>query len=162
MKRITRFSKRTWVLFGVVAAVAAMATVGAYAYWTQGGSGTGSATTGTTTAITVVQDSTTASSLYPGGPSEVAERTLREPEPGRSEHLVRDGGGRAVLVAGRRLEAGLHARRTSRSADPPGRTSLPPATRSTWSGLNVSLLNGAGNQDNCKSVSITINYTANP
>ena len=34
MKRITRFKKRTWVLLGVVAVIAAMASVGAYAYWT--------------------------------------------------------------------------------------------------------------------------------
>jgi hypothetical protein len=49
MKRITRFKKRTWVLLGIVAVIAAMASVGAYAYWTTGGSGSGSATTGNTT-----------------------------------------------------------------------------------------------------------------
>jgi hypothetical protein len=31
----------------------------------------------------------------------------------------------------------------------------------SWSGLTVSLTNGAGNQDNCKGRAITINYTAN-
>ena len=30
-----------------------------------------------------------------------------------------------------------------------------------WTGLTVRLLNGAGNQDNCKGQSITIDYTAN-
>jgi hypothetical protein len=32
----------------------------------------------------------------------------------------------------------------------------------SWTGLTVRMLDGAGNQDNCKSVSITIDYTANP
>ena len=49
MKRLSRFSKRTWVLVGVIAAVAAIASVGAYAYWTTGGSGSGTASTGDTT-----------------------------------------------------------------------------------------------------------------
>ena len=30
-----------------------------------------------------------------------------------------------------------------------------------WTGLTVRLLNGAGNQDNCKGQAITIDYTAN-
>src|SRR5689334_3078440 len=51
----------------LAAAVVAMTTIGAYAYWTQGGSGSGTAATGTTTDVTVVQTSTVAN-LYPGGP----------------------------------------------------------------------------------------------
>ena len=31
-----------------------------------------------------------------------------------------------------------------------------------WTGLTVNMVDGAGNQDNCKNVSITIDYTANP
>ena len=46
MKRITRFKKRTWVVLGVVAVIAAMASVGAYAYFTSTGAGTGTATVG--------------------------------------------------------------------------------------------------------------------
>ena len=69
MKRITRFKKRTWVLLGVVAVIAAMASVGAYAYWTTGGTGTGSATATTTTDITVNQNNSV-TNLYPGGPAQ--------------------------------------------------------------------------------------------
>ena len=32
----------------------------------------------------------------------------------------------------------------------------------SWSGLTVAMVDGAGNQDNCKGVSITIDYTAAP
>ncbi len=161
MKRITRFPKRTWVLFGVVAAVAAMATVGAYAYWTQGGSGTGSATTGTTTAITVVQDSTTASSLYPGGPSESLSGHFVNPNPGAvSISSV------TAAVAPFSSQGDVSKPACTEADFAIGGSSGPylvaSGNSSTWSGLNVSLLNGVGNQDNCKSVSITINYTANP
>lgn len=47
MKRGLRFKKRTYVLFAAVAAVAAMASIGAYAYWTNGGTGSGTAAAGT-------------------------------------------------------------------------------------------------------------------
>ena len=32
----------------------------------------------------------------------------------------------------------------------------------SWSGLTVRLIDNGLNQDNCKNVSITIDYTANP
>jgi hypothetical protein len=72
MKRIPRFKKRTWVLAAVVAVIAAMASVGAYAYWTTSGSGAGSATTGTDAGVTVSGDP--ANGLYPG--SNVAVTTV--------------------------------------------------------------------------------------
>ena len=51
----------------VVASVVVLASaVGAYAYWTQGGSGTGTATADTTSSITVNQTSSV-TGLYPGG-----------------------------------------------------------------------------------------------
>jgi hypothetical protein len=70
MKR-PRF-KRTWVLAALVAVVAAMASIGAYAYWTTSGSGTGTATTGTDQGVTVAGDP--ANGLYPG--SNVAVTTV--------------------------------------------------------------------------------------
>jgi len=65
MKRVLRFKKRTWVLTAIVAVVAAMASIGAYAYFTSTGSGTGSATVGSDSAWTVGQTGTTGGPLYP-------------------------------------------------------------------------------------------------
>ncbi len=81
MKRITRFRKRTWVLLGVVAVIAAMASVGAYAFWTSSGSGSGSATTANPTAdyLSVI-NLTTINDLYPGGQPRISpgkSRTAR-------------------------------------------------------------------------------------
>jgi hypothetical protein len=64
-------SKRTLVLLGVLA-VAAFAALGAYAYWTTSGSGSGTATTGTDQGVTVAGDP--ADGLYPG--SDVAVTTV--------------------------------------------------------------------------------------
>jgi len=78
MKRITRFRKRTWVLLGVVAVIAAMASVGAYAYWTTTGSGSGTATVGTDGDNLVLHGSTTGT-LYPNGPTQTASFTVDNP-----------------------------------------------------------------------------------
>lgn len=59
-----RFTKRSWILLGVVAA-AAVAAIGGYAYWTSTGTGTGSATTGTDSAWVVGQTGSTGGLLYP-------------------------------------------------------------------------------------------------
>ena len=74
MKRITRFRKKTWVLLGVVAVIAAMASVGAYAYFTTTGSGTGTATVGTSSNMTL--PGTAGTTLYPGTSSSVSFTAL--------------------------------------------------------------------------------------
>ena len=65
MKRITRFKKRTWVLLGVAAVIAAMASVGAYAYWTASGTGSGSATAAPA-ATNMELTATGWANIYPG------------------------------------------------------------------------------------------------
>lgn len=59
------FSKRTWVVLGLIAAVAALASVGAYAYFTAAGSGSGQVDVGTASNITIASDLN--GDLYPGG-----------------------------------------------------------------------------------------------
>jgi hypothetical protein len=52
------------------AAIAGLASAGvAYAYWTTTGTGSGTATTGTVVGITV-NETTSATNLYPGGPAQ--------------------------------------------------------------------------------------------
>jgi hypothetical protein len=72
MKRI---SKRTAVLLAVVAA-AVMAAVGAYAYWTTTGTGSGTATVGTDTPWQVDTAAATGGPLTPGGPSQTVGYTV--------------------------------------------------------------------------------------
>jgi hypothetical protein len=66
--------KRTLVLVGVAAVAAVIAAVGAYAYFTNAGSGTGSATVGASSAIAIT--GSTAGALYPDGPARTVSITL--------------------------------------------------------------------------------------
>jgi hypothetical protein len=63
---------------GVIATVAAMATVGAYAYWTTSGSGTGTATVGTD-ADNLVLHGLVTDLMYPGGPGRTVSFTVDNP-----------------------------------------------------------------------------------
>lgn len=65
-----RFAKRQWILVAVAALVAALAAFGAYAYWTASGTGSGTASVGTDSGVTIVVTNTGAA-LYPGGSATV-------------------------------------------------------------------------------------------
>jgi hypothetical protein len=60
-----RFSKKTWVVIGIVLAIA-ISAIGAFAYWTASGTGQGTAAVGTDSGVTIVVTDTGAP-LYPGG-----------------------------------------------------------------------------------------------
>jgi hypothetical protein len=155
MKKQARF-----VALAVGALAVAVAGV-AFAFWTQGGSGSGGATAGTTSAITVNQTSTPIG-LYPGGPAQALSGTFTNPNP----HAVQISG---VTAAVRPFSVqGDSAKPACTEADfvvggTSGPVTVPSGTGvGAWSGLTVSLVNGTDNQDNCKGVSITLDYTATP
>jgi hypothetical protein len=151
--------RKNWkVAIAVVIATTAIGG-GALAFWTQGGTGDGTASTGTTSNITVIQDSTVAG-LYPGGPAG-----------NLSGHFNNPGAG-AVRVSG--VLAEVDAFSSQGDVNKPACTAadfaiggttgpyvVQPGAATTWSGLTISLVNGAGNQDNCKSVTPALSYTAN-
>jgi hypothetical protein len=67
--RTLKMTKKTKAL--VAASVLVVGTAGgAYAYWSSLGSGTGSASTGTSSAFVVTTDTATGSPLTPGGPTQ--------------------------------------------------------------------------------------------
>lgn len=155
MKQQARF-----VALAVGAVALALAGV-AFAYWTQGGTGSGGATAGTTTAITVNQTSTP-TGLYPGGPAQALSGTFTNP----NAHAVRISSVTAAVhpfsvqadsAKPACTDADFAVGGTAGPATVPAGTGV-----GTWSGLTISLVNGVGNQDNCKGVSITLDYTANP
>lgn len=153
-------SKRLKILLiGAVALVVAVS--GAYAYWTQGGSGTGTATAGTTSLITVKQTSAVAD-LYPGGPAASLSGNFDNPNAS------------AVTISSITAVVSSVSNGTSDGSKPActssdfsiggsvGTTTVPPGTGvGSWSGLTIQLLNTAANQDNCKSATANIAYTAN-
>ena len=148
---------------GIFAVVGALAAGGfAFAYWTQGGTGSGSASTTTAAAITVRQTST-ATGMYPGNPAITLSGNFDNP----NAHAVRISSVTALVRPFSAQTDGSKPACTDADFAIGGSTGaivVPTGGNGVgaWTGLTVRMLDGAGNQDNCKSASITIDYTANP
>ena len=132
----------------------------ALGYWTQGGSGASSASAGTTAPI-VVNQTTSVTGLYPGGSAVALAGTFTNSNPG------------SVNISS--LSAAVHpfASHVVDATKPDctqadfaiggssGANVVPAGTNvGSWSGLTVRLVENGLNQDNCKNVTITIDYTA--
>ena len=147
----------------LLAACAGAIVVGglAMAYWTQSGGGSGAASTGTPAAITVNQTSTI-SGLYPGGPAVALAGTFT------------NSNAHGVSVSS--VTASVHAFTAHADLTKPDCTAAdfqiggtsgatvvaPGANVGSWTGLTVRMLDNSANQDNCKNVTIAIDYAANP
>jgi hypothetical protein len=152
-----RKSKKLAILAGILAVVAFAGA--AFAYWTQGGSGTGSATAGSTTPITVYQTSTI-TGLYPGATATALSGDFKNTNTG------------PVTISS--ITASVHAFSSQTDGSKPACTEADFAIGGTsgsnvvpvgdhvgtWSGLTVQLVAGVDNQDNCKGQAITIDYVA--
>jgi hypothetical protein len=138
---------------GAAAAALVASTGVAAAYWTQGGTGTGSASTGTTVDVTVNQTSTI-SDLYPGGDAV----TLSGDFDNTNDGPVKVGSVTVVVDP------------TFSEQDDAGKPACTPADFEiggsavvddeivsgsgvgAWTGLTIKLVNSATNQDNCKNL----------
>lgn len=154
-----KFTKKKMVAAAIVV-VALGASVAAYAYWTAGGSGTGSAATGTNSALTAVQTSTV-TAMAPGDSAQALSGTFLNPNIG------------PVYVA--TITASI-ASVTKASGAPSGTCdasdyTLANATMtinaevladdtSTWSGATIKFNDKTGaNQDACKNATVNLAYT---
>ena len=156
---MSRFVDRKWKV-GVVA-VCAFAIAGvAYAYWTSSGSGTGSASTSAPDVITVNQTSTV-SGLYPGGPAQPLSGNFDNPNPGS----IFVGSISATIsgVTGPNIGTGtpctaadyqLNGFPVTVNAQIPSGSGV-----GAWSGGSLQLLNTGSNQNGCKGATVTISYT---
>lgn len=144
-----RFKMRTWVL-ACLAVAFAMAAVGAYAYWTAAGTGSGTAAVGSDNGVDVVVTST-GSALYPGGSATITfhihnNSTSSSAKVGK---VVQDG-----VVTG--LPSGCLASDFSF-----GDVTLNEEVAASGNGTNhtgtLSMANTSSNQDNCKNASPVLN-----
>jgi hypothetical protein len=149
-----------------VAAIAVAMTIAfagvAVAYWTQGGSGNGSAATGTTALVTVHQTSIVGN-LYPGGPAQTLSGNFDNPNAGS----VLVAAVTAVVDPSFTAQADL-TKPACTSADfviggsAPVGVQIPSGLGvGSWTGLTIAMTNAVTNQDNCKNVSVPIDYTSN-
>jgi hypothetical protein len=155
-----RFGKRIWVVAGVVAVVG-LAAVGAFAYWTVTGSGSGSASTAAGSAVLTVNQTSASSGLYPGGsvalsgnftnPASYNQYVTSVSASIPAFSFQSDGSKPACTQA----DFSLTGSPAAVGQD------VAPGTGGSWSGITLSMTNAATNQDNCKSVTVPVNYTSN-
>jgi hypothetical protein len=157
--RATKTKRRT----KVVALTAALVLAGgaAFAFWTAGGSGTGSATTGNVTALTVVQTSTI-SGLAPGLAAQTLSGNFNNPNSGpvhvatvtASISSVTDAGGNAITGCDSSDYTLANAVMTVNADVPAGNA------QGSWTGATIAFNNKPSNQDACKNAVVHLAYSA--
>jgi hypothetical protein len=154
-------SKRALVL--TVAFVVVMAGGIAVAYWTAGGSGTGSASTGSTTPVTVKQTSTV-TNLRPGGAPQTLSGTFDNGNDG-PVYVTRVTAAVSAVAKASGAPAGecTVGDYTLADAEMPVNAQVPAGTsQGSWTGAKLSFNNKANaNQDACKGATVSLTYTAN-
>lgn len=153
-----KLSKKT---LAVATTVALLAGGGAaYAYWTNSGTGTGSATTGNNVAVTVNQSSTIAG-MYPGQPAQTLAGDFTNPNAGPAYVTAVTATGYTIdaphVTAGCLLADGnytLGGTATVGADVPAG------LNKGAWTGLTITMNNLGTNQDACKGAVLTINYAS--
>jgi hypothetical protein len=147
-RKVKRFGKRTWVLLAV-AGVAVIAAVAGYAYFTASGSGTGTASVGSSSNIQL--SSALVGTLYPGGAD--VPVTVNITNPGSGQQYVDDISGTVADNAGC-LGAWFVVDTINYN------TNLAPGAATT-AGTNVRMLDSGTNQDVCQGKTMTINWSSN-
>jgi hypothetical protein len=150
-----RMNKRT-VAVGAVAALLIAGGAAAFAYWTNNGSGTGEATTGSNQSV-VVNQTSAITGLAPGLPAQTLSGNFDNPN--ASPVYVT---AVAATVTGTD-QAGCDATDYTIAGSAPVNAEVPAgAGKGTWSGLTIQFNNKpAANQDACKNAVVSIAYTAN-
>jgi hypothetical protein len=146
-----KFSKRTWVMVGAVA-VAAVVAVGAYAYFTAAGSGTGSFSSGQIGSVTIASDP--AGPLYPQtNPANTTAVQLYVTNNGSGSQYV---GALSGTIDANSLPVGCNAGWFTIAPVPAiglvgaGQTATPTTT--------IILNDNNGNQNACANTTFTINW----
>jgi hypothetical protein len=148
-------SKKTWAVIGIVAAVG-LSAVGAFAYWTTSGAGTGSASVADDNG-TLVLHGTAPTDLFPGGQSNV---TFTADNAGATNLFVG-----TIHLESVTADAGHATCDTDdfTMADVVSNTMVPANTTGHALGGTGTLVyaNTTVNQDACKGASLTLNLSSN-
>ena len=153
----TNGRKKVVVLSALCALIAAG---GAYAYWTAGGSGSGSATAGSTANLTVNQ-TTVLGPMYPGDAAQVISGTFGNTNAGPIQIATVTASISAVTKAAGAPAGDCDA--TDFTLANPVMTVLPAIPTGTlqgaWTGASLKFNNKTGtNQDGCKGATVTLSY----
>jgi hypothetical protein len=175
-------SKKGLVLLATLA-VAIAAAVGAYAYWTASGAGSGTAAVGSITSGIQVHQTSTPSGLYPGGPAQALSgdfgNTNSSPAYVTSVTValssITNGASNGSLPACTTSDFALSATSNGSAIDNgngtftvtvgqdipglAGQNANPYA--GSWSGVSVGMRDTSANQDNCENATVNLSYTSN-
>ena len=153
--------RKKLVAAGVVIAIVGGASL-AYAYWTNAGSGDGSAATGTNAAITVVQTSVV-TAMYPGDTPQALSGTFLNPNPGPTYvsqvTVAIDGTGSGATALP--FPTGCSAADYTLVQPTATNADVLANDTSTWGGGSIRMNNLSTNQDACKNVVVHLHYTSN-
>jgi hypothetical protein len=160
-----RFGKRTVVVLAVAVA-ASVAAVAGYAYWTSAGTGTGSATVGTSGAWLVTSQAPVGPALVPGGPAQTVQYTVQNT--GTGDQVL---GGVTVSVAGAGgspwSSGSCSPADFSVSGQPAGASLFHTALAQTFgpggsssASVTVRLVETGANQNDCKGVTVPLYFVA--
>ena len=148
-------SKKTRAALTAVAALAAAAV--AVAYWTASGSGTGSGSTASGTQSVTVNQTSSVTGLYPGGPAKALSGNFDNPNDGPayvtsiSASVTGTSAGAACGASNFEITGGPASVNQNIAAG---------NGKGSWSGLEVRMLDTSTNQDACKGVTLNISYSS--
>lgn len=147
-----RGNRATKIAIGAVALLLAAGGT-AFAYWTQMGAGQGTAGTGSTVDV-VVNQTSTVTGLYPGGPAQALSGTFDNPNAAAVTVGAVTASVTATSVSG--CDASWY--RIGGTSTPASQVLPSGNSVGSWSGLTIQLANESVNQDACKSATVTITY----
>ncbi|WP_144876078.1 hypothetical protein [Microbacterium sp. 1.5R] len=132
----------------------------AYAYWTSIGSGTGTATTGTSSSI-VVNQTSTVSNLRPGAPAQALSGNFTN-NTGSNVYVTSIAISVTVTKAAGAAAGTCDASDYTITGSPLAvGADIPTGTGvGSWSGATIAFNNKGTNQDQCKGATVTLAYAA--
>jgi hypothetical protein len=151
-----KLSKKT---LAVATAVVLLSGGGAaFAYWTAGGAGTGTATSGTTVAVTVHQTAMTG--LYPGQAAQTLSGTFDNPNAGPVYVTAVTATGYTIDAAHVTAGCAVSGNYTLSGTAAVGHNVITGNGVDSWTGLAITMNNLGTNQDPCKGAIVTITYAS--
>ena len=149
---------RKMAMFALVTLVAVLGGV-AFAYWSTGGSGSGSANTGTAASVTVNQ-TVAPTGLYPGGAAALSGN-FNNPNTGKVyitavTALVTPFSVQADATKPACTQADFSITGTANV----GAEIAAGVAVGSWSGLSLNMIDAVTNQDNCKNITVPITYAS--